>query len=68
METSPTMHAMVLEQQNHPLVLKTFPIPLPSVQQVLIKLIACGVCRTDLHITDGELRHPKLPLIMGHEI
>ena len=42
------------------------PVPLP--QQVLIKVIACGVCRTDLHIIDGELTQPKLPLIPGHEI
>ena len=62
------MQAMVLEEQKQPLVLKTLPVPSPSVQQVLIKIIACGVCRTDLHITDGELIHPKLPLIIGHEI
>jgi len=63
-----TMQAMLLEQQNQPLVLKTLLVPKPSSQQVLIKIIACGVCRTDLHITDGELEHPKLPLVIGHEI
>jgi len=68
MKISSTMQAMVLEEQKQPLVLKTLPVPSPSVQQVLIKIIACGVCRTDLHITDGELIHPKLPLIIGHEI
>src|SRR5207249_9862123 len=47
---------------------KTVPLPEPSSQQVLVKIIACGVCRTDLHIVDGELKHPKLPLIPGHEI
>ena len=44
------------------------PIPQPLDKQVLVKIIACGICRTDLHITDGELTHPKLPLIIGHEI
>lgn len=63
-----TMQAMVLEKQGHPLVLKTLPLPKPGKDQVLVKVIACGVCRTDLHILDGELEHPKLPLIMGHEI
>jgi propanol-preferring alcohol dehydrogenase len=62
------MRAMVVEQQKQPLVLKTLPVPSPSAQQVLIKVIACGVCRTDLHILDGELAHPKLPLVIGHEI
>ncbi len=68
MQTPDTMRAMVLEQQKQPLVLKTLPVPSPAPQQVLIKIIACGVCRTDLHIADGELMHPKLPLIVGHEI
>ena len=63
-----TMQAMVLEKQKEPLILKTVDVPSPSSQQVLVKIIACGVCRTDLHITDGELKHPKLPLIIGHEI
>ena len=62
------MKAMVLEKANQPLVLKTVSIPLPNQQQVLVKIIACGVCRTDLHIVDGELNKPKLPLIPGHEI
>ena len=62
------MHAMVLEGIKNPLVYKTLPLPVPSPQQVLVKVTACGVCRTDLHITDGELDHPKLPLIPGHEI
>ena len=62
------MRAMVVEQQKQPLVLKTLPVPSPSAQQVLIKVIACGVCRTDLHILDGELAHPKLPLVICHEI
>jgi propanol-preferring alcohol dehydrogenase len=68
MELPLTINAMVLEKPKDPLVLKTLPLPLPLPQQVLIKVIACGVCRTDLHIIDGELSHPKLPLIPGHEI
>ena len=63
-----TMQAMVLEQPGKPLVLKTVPLPLPKDRQVLVRIIACGVCRTDLHIVDGELSKPKLPLIIGHEI
>ena len=68
MQLPSTMQAMVLEQQRQPLVLKTLPVPQPLDKQVLVKIIACGICRTDLHITDGELTHPKLPLIIGHEI
>jgi alcohol dehydrogenase, propanol-preferring len=62
------MKAMVMEKAQQSLVLKEVPIPTPLSQQVLIKVIACGVCRTDLHIIDGELTKPKLPLIPGHEI
>lgn len=62
------MQAMVLEQKRQPLVLKTLPVPSPNQYQVLVKIIACGVCRTDLHIVDGELTNPRLPLIIGHEI
>ncbi|HVX28460.1 MAG TPA: zinc-dependent alcohol dehydrogenase family protein [Parafilimonas sp.] len=68
MQLPSTMQAMVLEQQKQPLVLKTLNVPSPSAQQVLVKIIACGVCRTDLHIVDGELTQPKLPLIIGHEV
>ena len=63
-----SMNAMILEEPKKKLILKTVPLPAPSSHQVLIKVIACGVCRTDLHIVDGELEHPKLPLIPGHEI
>lgn len=62
------MRAMVLHQVGHPLVPVTLDIPVPNADQLLLKVIACGVCRTDLHIIDGELPHPKLPLIPGHEI
>ncbi len=57
------MQAMVLEKQGEPLVFKTVPLPTPGEGQGLVKVLACGVCRTDLHILDGELTKPKLPLI-----
>ena len=63
-----TMLGMVLEEIGRPLVLRTLPVPQPSARQVLARVISCGVCRTDLHISDGELPSPKLPLIIGHEI
>ncbi len=63
-----TMRAMVMEVPGQPLIEKTLPIPVPSAKQILVKIIACGVCRTDLHIMDSELDQPKLPLIPGHEI
>lgn len=62
------MRAMVLEKQGAPLRLKDLPIPLPGDGQVLIRVHACGICHTDLHIVDGELTEPKLPLILGHQI
>jgi propanol-preferring alcohol dehydrogenase len=63
-----TMQAMVMEHAGQPLVSKRLPLPVPNDDQVLIRIIACGVCRTDLHIMDSELNQPKLPLILGHEI
>ncbi len=60
--------AMVLEQVGGPLRLRTMPVPRPGPGQVLLRVAACGVCRTDLHVLDGDLRHPKLPLILGHEV
>jgi propanol-preferring alcohol dehydrogenase len=68
MRLANSMRAMVLEQPGQPLMSKTLPVPSPHEYQVLVKIIDCGVCRTDLHIVDGELMHPKLPLIPGHEI
>jgi propanol-preferring alcohol dehydrogenase len=62
------MHAMVMDKPGIPLLYKTVERPRPSAKQVLVKIIACGVCRTDLHIMDDELKAPKLPLIPGHEI
>lgn len=68
MEIPQTMQAMVLEEQRKPLVLKELPVPQPNPDQVLIRVHACGICRTDLHVADGDLTEPKLPLILGHEI
>jgi propanol-preferring alcohol dehydrogenase len=62
------MRAMVLREQGHPLELHRLPIPRCGDQQVLIRVIACAVCRTDLHVCDGDLTEPKLPLVPGHEI
>jgi alcohol dehydrogenase, propanol-preferring len=62
------MRAMVLRAQRTPLELTEVEVPSPGERQVLLQVRACGVCRTDLHILDGELAEPKLPLVMGHEI
>lgn len=59
---------MVLERQGEPLRLAELPEPEPGPGQVLLSVAACGVCRTDLHIVDGELTEPKLPLVLGHQI
>lgn len=62
------MRAMVLEKIGMPLCLKELPCPVPGPFEILVKVHACGVCRTDLHIVDGELPHPKLPLVPGHQV
>ncbi len=62
------MRAMILDAPGRPLRLAELPVPEPGRGQVLIRVHACGICRTDLHILDGELKDPKLPLIMGHQI
>ena len=62
------MQAMVLEMAGKPLVSREIVVPSPGPDEVLIRIGACGVCRTDLHIVDGELTRPKLPLVPGHEI
>ena len=59
---------MVLERQREPLRAAELPDPDPGPGQVLLSVRACGVCRTDLHIVDGELTEPKLPLVLGHQI
>jgi propanol-preferring alcohol dehydrogenase len=62
------MRAMVLERQRQPLRPAELPEPTPAAGQVRIEVRACGVCRTDLHILDGELSEPKLPLVLGHQV
>ena len=59
---------MVLERQREPLRLRDLPVPEPAEGQVRLRVLACGVCRTDLHIVDGELERPTLPLVPGHQI
>jgi propanol-preferring alcohol dehydrogenase len=62
------MRAMVLDRPGHPLVMRERPVPAPAAGDILVAVSACGVCRTDLHVVDGELPHPKLPVVPGHEI
>lgn len=62
------MRAMVLEQQQQPLRLFEVPTPVVGAGQVLLRVKACGICRTDLHVVDGDLKFPALPLIPGHQI
>lgn len=62
------MRAMILQETRQPLRLTDLASPTPGVGQVLVKVSACAVCRTDLHVVDGELPNPKLPLVPGHEI
>jgi propanol-preferring alcohol dehydrogenase len=62
------MRAMVLDRAREPLRLAELPEPEPEPGQVLLEVAACGICRTDLHIVDGELTEPKLPLVPGHQI
>src|SRR5690242_13642496 len=63
-----TMRAMVLEAPGQPLRERELPMRAPNRGQVQVRVDACAVCRTDLHVIDGELPDPKLPLIPGHEI
>jgi propanol-preferring alcohol dehydrogenase len=62
------MHAMVLNKPKTPLVWTELPDCLPGENEIRVKVLACGVCRTDLHVLDGELPHPNSPIIPGHEI
>jgi propanol-preferring alcohol dehydrogenase len=62
------MRAMVLEQQRTPLVYRELHDPVPGPAQLLVRVTACGICRTDLHVIDGELPDPKLPLVPGHQV
>ncbi|HEU0336398.1 MAG TPA: alcohol dehydrogenase catalytic domain-containing protein, partial [Gaiellaceae bacterium] len=62
------MRAMVLERVGEPLLAVELPDPEPRPGQLLVRVHACGVCRTDLHVVDGELPRPKLPLVLGHQV
>jgi alcohol dehydrogenase, propanol-preferring len=62
------MRAMVLERVGEPLLAVELPDPEPRPGQLLVRVHACGVCRTDLHVVDGELPRPKLPLVPGHQV
>ncbi|MGZ8694222.1 MAG: zinc-dependent alcohol dehydrogenase family protein [Gaiellaceae bacterium] len=62
------MRAMVLERPGEPLQLLDLPVPQPRAGQLLVRVHACAVCRTDLHVVDGELPEPKLPLVPGHQV
>jgi len=62
------MKAMVLNRLRTPLAWTELPDPLPGPDEIRVKVLACGVCRTDLHVVDGELPKPQLPIIPGHEI
>jgi len=68
MDVQKTMRAMILDAPGRPLRSAKIPTPQPGAGQVLLQIHACGVCHTDLHIVDGELTEPKLPLILGHQI
>lgn len=64
----PKMRAMVLDRPGMPLVMRERAPPQPQAGEILVEIAACGVCRTDLHVVDGELPRPKLPIVPGHEI
>ncbi len=68
MDIPNNMKAMLLYEQRQPLQLAEVAVPQPGAGQVLVKVQTCGVCRTDLHVLDGDLSEPKLPLILGHQI
>ncbi len=65
--TGAMMRAMVFRGTGRALALEERPIPEPGPGEVLVRVAACGVCRTDLHVVDGELARPRLPLVPGHE-
>jgi alcohol dehydrogenase, propanol-preferring len=62
------MRAMVLHRLHEPLIMEQRPDPAPLPGQIRLRVEACGVCRTDLHVVDGELPDPKLPIVPGHEV
>jgi propanol-preferring alcohol dehydrogenase len=59
---------MILTAPRTPLELRDLPVPEPGPGQLRVRVAACGVCRTDLHVADGDLPRPKLPLVLGHEV
>jgi alcohol dehydrogenase, propanol-preferring len=63
-----SMYAMVLDAPRNALVMRARQVPVPAPGEILVAVAACGVCRTDLHVVTGELEHPKLPIVPGHEI
>jgi len=65
---SADMRAMVLDTPRQPLAMRERRVPEPAAGEILLEVAACGVCRTDLHVVDGELPNPKLPIVPGHEI
>jgi propanol-preferring alcohol dehydrogenase len=68
MQIPEKMRAMVLKAARQPLTMVELPVPEPAPDQVLLHIHTCGVCHTDLHIIEGELTKPKLPLVLGHQI
>ncbi|MGH2951929.1 MAG: zinc-dependent alcohol dehydrogenase family protein [Solirubrobacterales bacterium] len=62
------MRAMLLEHPGSPLAARELPAPEPRAGEVSVRVVACGVCRTDLHVVDGDLADPKLPLVPGHQV
>ena len=62
------MHALLLDNPGAPLRMARMPEPVAGPGQLVLRVRACGICRTDVHVADGELPHPKLPLVLGHEI
>src|SRR5207237_5477729 len=63
-----TVHAMVLDRPRTRLVMRELEPRAPGFGEIMVTVNACGVCRTDLHVVDGELPHPVLPIVPGHEI
>src|SRR5829696_5717738 len=59
---------MILDVPGEPLRVAEVPVPEPGEGELLLRVRACAVCRTDLHVVDGELPHPKLPLVPGHQV
>lgn len=65
--TKDMMKDMALRRPNTPLIMEERPVPSPAAGEVRLRVEACGVCRTDLHVVDGELTQPKLPIIPGQK-